>query len=91
MRFYELVRAEDLDSDMVKHLVSDRVLRNDTILKRSAGSDVAWRSAKHLLGLIADSEDFSDTRVNGYDSWLGKYDAASPLVDEDISCAEVDS
>src|SRR5206468_1542941 len=65
------------------------VVGDDALAHRSDDLDGAWRTAEHVAGLLADSDDGVVALSDGDDGGLIDDDATAFDVDEDVGGAEV--
>jgi hypothetical protein len=75
--------------EVAQHLLADLEVRDDAVLQRADGADVARRAADHPLRLDAHRERATVVHVDGDDRRLVEDDALTPHVDERVRGAEI--
>ena len=75
---------------MLEHRLRDYVIRDDAVLHRPNGRDVAGRAADHLAGFLSDGHDAVVVADRDDGRFLDD-DAAALDVYEDVGRAQVDA
>src|SRR5207249_10986340 len=81
--------ADDAGDEVAEHGLGGDVVGDDALAHRSDDLDGAWRTAEHVAGLLADSDDGVVALGDGDDRGFVDDDAAAFDVDEDVGGAEV--
>jgi hypothetical protein len=79
-----------LADEVAEHLLADLEVRDDAVLQRSDGLDVAGGAPDHALGFDADRDGFAVADVDGDHGGLVQDDAPAAHVDDGVGRAEVD-
>ena len=75
--------------EVIEHLLGDLEVRDDAVLHRTDGDDVARRAPEHLLGLRADGLDAVGDVVDGHDRRFANDDSLAPREDERVRRPQV--
>ena len=77
--------------EVLQHLFADAEIGDHAILHRTNGSNIAWCTAEHALGLGANGNDtFLITMgPNGHNRWLIQDDTALAHVNKGVGSAQV--
>ncbi len=89
-RMHQHLAVVRLLDEVVQHLLGDFEVGDDAVFHRLDGDDVARRAAKHLLGLFADSFDFTGVLVDRDDGGLVDHDAFAARIDQRVGRSQID-
>jgi len=84
---HEHLAVVRLLDEVIQHLLGDFKVRNDAVLHRLDGDDVARSAAQHLLGLFAHGLHFAGVLVDGDNGRLIDDDAFAGSEDEGVGRA----
>ncbi len=77
--------------EVPEHRLGNLEVRDDAVLHRADGHDVARGASQHPLGFFAYGQDVGGAGLNGHDGRLPEHDAFIPHVNERVGGAQVNS
>jgi hypothetical protein len=89
-RMHEGAAAVHLADEVMQHLLGHVEVRNDPVLERADGLDIAGGTPHHRLGLVTDGEHRMIGLMYGDDGRLVHHDSFPADIDQGIGGAQID-